>query len=354
MDDIFGIVFLNNSVKQWLISAACILAGFIAGKVCSLIMRAVHRHIAGKTKSDLDDIIIAVLERPLGIIVFLAGITLGVKGLQVHEVLDLWAGRILNSIFIALIAWGIGRVFDNLILRYVPHRGISPLAKNETEIQPLLRKFLNVLIWIIAGALILRTLGYNVSGLLAGLGLGGAALALASKDTLSNFFGSITVFVDRPFRINDRIKIGAYDGTITEMGIRTSRLRTLENRTVFIPNSLFAVSPIENISAAPNTRVVQTLLVKGDNGPDKIERGILILKEICSTLPGLVSSTGLRSGEGSPPEASPQAVLAAIGGVNCQISLTYYVSRQADYAETVSRINLEILRRFAEAAIALG
>jgi MscS family membrane protein len=338
MDEVLAVVFLNNSVKQWLISAACILGGFIAGKICSLIMRGIHKHIAGKTKSEIDDIIISVLEQPLGIIVFLAGITLGIKGLHIHEMLELWADRITGSAFIALIAWGISRVFDNLIFRYAPRR--SPGAKNEAEIQPLLRKFFNVLIWIIAGALILRKLGYNVSGLLAGLGLGGAALALASKDTLSNFFGSITVFVDRPFRINDRIKIGAYDGIITEMGIRTSRLRTLENRTVFIPNSLFAVSPIENISAAPNTKVVQTLLLKCDNGPDKIQRGIVILKEICSTLPGL--------------EDTPQAVLAVIGGVNCQISLTFYVSRRADYAETVSRLNLEILRRFAEAAITLA
>lgn len=340
MDEFLGIVFLNNPVKQWLVSAACIFGGFTAGKLCSLILRLVHKHVAGKTKSDVDNIIFSVLERPLGFIVFLAGIAIGIRGLHLHEALELWTGRIINSLFIVVIAWGIGKALDNLILRYVPRRGISPLAKNETEIQPLLRKFFNVLIWIIAGALVLRTLGYNVSGLLAGLGLGGAALALASKDTLSNFFGSITVFVDRPFRINDRIKIGAYDGTVTEMGIRTSKLRTLENRTVFIPNSLFASSPIENISAAPNTKVVQTLLVKGDNGPDKIAAGIAILKEICSTLPGL--------------EETPQAVLATIGGANCQIALTYYVSCRADYAETVSRINLEILRRFAEAGVTLA
>ncbi|GHV63185.1 small-conductance mechanosensitive ion channel [Spirochaetia bacterium] len=340
MDEFLALVFLNNPVKQWLVSAACILGGFIAGKLGSLVLRLVHKHVAGKTKGDLDNIIFSVLERPLGIIVFLAGIAVGIRGLQLHEIPERWAGRIIDSLFIVVFAWGIGKVLDAIILRYVPKRGMSPLANSETEIQPLLRKFSNVLIWIIAGALVLRTLGYNVSGLLAGLGLGGAALALASKDTLSNFFGSITVFVDRPFRINDRIKIGAYDGTVTEMGIRTSKLRTLENRTVFIPNSLFASSPIENISAAPNTKVVQTLVVKGDNGPDKIAAGIAILKEICSTLPGL--------------EEAPQAVLAAIGGVNCQIALTYYVSRRADYAETVSRINLEILRRFAEAGITLA
>jgi MscS family membrane protein len=175
---------------------------------------------------------------------------------------------------------------------------------------------------------------------MAGLGLGGAALALASKDTLANFFGSITVFVDRPFRLNDRIKIGAYDGIITEMGIRTSRIRTLENRTVFIPNSLFASNPIENISAAPSIKVSQTFNLKGENGPDKIEKAVGILKEICSTLPGL--------------EEAPQAGLVSVGGANCPVSLTFFVSPRADYSETVSRVNLAILRRFAEEGISLG
>jgi MscS family membrane protein len=253
---------------------------------------------------------------------------------------DLWIGRGLRSLFIAVIARVLTKVCNVLVSRLVPTRGLNSPGRKESEIQPLLRKFCNAVIWIIAGALILRTMGYNISALMAGLGLGGAALALASKDTLSNFFGSITVFVDRPFRLNDRIKIGAYDGIITDMGVRTSKLHTMENRTVFVPNSLFATNPIENISATPNSKVVQTFNIKGENGPDKIEQGLEILKEICSTLPGL--------------DEAPQVGLVSVGGANCQVSLTYFVSRQVDYTGTVSRVNLTILRRFAEAGISLG
>ncbi|MDR1635718.1 MAG: mechanosensitive ion channel family protein [Treponema sp.] len=330
-------IFLNNTVKQWLVSAAFILGGFAAGKICSLVMHAILRHLCRKTKTDLDDVLISVLGRPLGITVFLVGIGVGIQGLSVHETVDLWIGRALESLFIGVIAWAVSRILKTMISRRTPSS--SPWG-TETDVRPLLRKFCNTVIWLIAGTLILRSLGYNVSALMAGLGLGGAALALASKDTLSNFFGSITVFVDRPFRLNDRIKIGAYDGIITEMGIRTSKLRTQENRTVFIPNSLFASSPIENISAAPNIKVTQTFNLKAENGPDKIEKAIGILKDICSTLPGL--------------DGIPQAELVSLGGANCQASLIFYVSRQADYSETLSRVNLTILRRFAEAEISLG
>ncbi|MDR3193536.1 MAG: mechanosensitive ion channel family protein [Treponema sp.] len=333
----FAQSFLNNPVKQWFLSAAFILGGLLGGKICSLITHAILKHLCRKTKTDLDDLLISVLERPLGMTVFLAGVSVGIKGLRVHGTAELWIGRVLESLFIGLIAWAVSRVFRAMISRQPP---ISSSRGTETDIRPLLRKFCNTVIWLVAGTLILRSMGYNVSALMAGLGLGGAALALASKDTLANFFGSITVFVDRPFRLNDRIKIGAYDGIITEMGIRTSRLRTPENRTVFIPNSLFASSPIENISAAPSVKVSQAFNLKAENGPDKLEKALGILREICSSLPGL--------------EETPQAGLVSVGGANCQVSLTFFVSRRADYGETVSRVNLMILRRFAEEGIILG
>jgi MscS family membrane protein len=337
MDEFLARTFLDNTVRQWLTGAVFVLGGLAAGRFCSLIMRMILKHICRKTSTDIDDILVSALERPLGIAVALGAADIGLQGLYLQEQAQVWTGRIMRSLFIAAAAWSFARIFKALISRLAPAK---TLGDGETDIRPLLRKFCGAVIWFIAGALILRTLGYDVSALLAGLGLGGAALALASKDTLANFFGSITVFVDRPFRLNDRIKIGAYEGVITEMGIRTSKLQTLENRTVFIPNSLFAANPIENISAAPCIKTVQNFTVKSDNGPDKIERALEILREIGSALPGL--------------EEDPQAVLLSVGGTGCQVSLSYFVSRRADYAETVNRVNLSILRRFAEAEIYLG
>jgi MscS family membrane protein len=339
MDEFLARIFLNNTVRQWLISAAFVLGGLGAGKLCSLFMRVILHYVCRKTSTDIDDKLVAALERPLGIAVALGVAGAGIRGLRLRAGVHLWTGRILQSLFIVIVAWAFVRVLNTLIHRLAPARGLSPLGNGEVDIRPLFRKFGNAVIWLIAGALILRVLGYDVSALLAGLGLGGAALALASKDTLSNFFGSITVFVDRPFRLNDRIKIGAYEGIITEMGVRTSKLRTLENRVVSIPNSLFAANPIENISAAPSVKASQTLALRGD-GAVKIEEALGILREICSTLPGL--------------EGTPQALILSVGGAGCQVSLTYFVSREADYAAAVNRVNVEILRRFAEAGISLG
>jgi MscS family membrane protein len=318
-----------------------VAGGFAAGKICSWIMAAILKHICAKTKSKLDDLVIAGLRLPLVVALTLGGINLGLAQLSLPQGLTLWTDRVLNRVLILIFAWGINRIFGAVITHYMPSSAKTGLGNSgrEAALQPVLRNFFETLVWIIAGVLILRTLGYNIGALLAGLGLGGAALALASKDTLSNVFGSITVFVDKPFRINDRIKIGDFDGTITEIGIRTSRLRTLENRTVIIPNSLFAATPIENISAAPHSKVSQTIKVRGDNGSKKIEQGLALLRDIHNAVPGL--------------EGPPITALASVGGLVCQITFVFFITKGSDYWGTINAVNLEVLRRFEGEGISL-
>jgi MscS family membrane protein len=351
MDTFLDFVFLGNPLKQWITAAAFIAGGFIAGYICSRIMSGIFKRLSKKTKHRLDDILVAVLEKPIAILVFLGGLSLGINRLSLGEPVQLWAGRILDILFISVITRALSRMINSVIRQYVPAKSTGVLGAKETEIQPILRKFFDIIIWIIAGALILKTLGYNISALMAGLGLGGAAIALASKDTLANFFGSITVFVDRPFKFNERIKIAGYDGYITEMGLRTSRLRTLENRTVIIPNSIFAANPIENVSAEPSVKVTQTIAVKRDNGIEKINQAIALLREIGGTVPGTFS----QSASQVPGAAGvAQAALVTVSGVSCQITYIYYVAKDADYYATVNAVNLEVLRSFETAGIVLG
>jgi MscS family membrane protein len=236
-----------------------------------------------------------------------------------------------------MVALALNRVSGAVIIHHGHGKAAYPLLNGDIPLQPVLRKFFAALVWIVAVVLVLQVLGYNISALLAGLGLGGAALALASKDTLSNFFGSLMVFLDKPFRINDRIRIGNYDGVITEIGIRTSRLRTLENRMVVIPNSLFTANPIENISSAPSTKITQTIKVHGDNGPEKIRQALELL--------GNIRTNGL--------EGPCVACLASIGNIVCQITLVFFIAQGADQWETINGVNLEILTQFKEAGIRL-
>jgi MscS family membrane protein len=337
MGDVMRSVLLGRTILQWVLAAAFIAGGFAAGQICSRVVSAMLKRLCARTESALDDLIVAGVRPPLVAILTLGGIRLGLGRLGLGSAFLLWADRGLQISLILLFALALSKIAGALVLHYVPEKADHPLLKGEAALQPVLRKFLAALVWIIAAFLVLRVLGYNISALLAGLGLGGAALALASKDTLSNFFGSITIFVDKPFRINDRIRIGNYDGVITEIGIRTSRLRTLENRIVVIPNSLFTASPIENVSSAPSTKITQTLKLHGDNGSEKLGQALELLRAI--RVEGM--------------EGDCAAGLAAIGGIVCQITLVFYIAKGADYWGTINGVNLEILRRFKEAGIRL-
>ncbi|MDR2634016.1 MAG: mechanosensitive ion channel family protein [Treponema sp.] len=340
MDEFLQVRIGGNQVQQWLCALAFMGGGFLAGKLCTRILSGVVKHIYRKTSSSLDDRMVETAKPPLTWLVTIGAIAYGLSVLDLHETPRLWLNRVVASLIIVVLARGVAALLDLLISRYVPVKAPGPLSKKETDMQPLLRKLSGILVWVIAGVLILRTLGYNVSALMAGLGLGGAALALASKDTLSNCFGSITVFVDRPFAINDRIKIAGYDGVITDMGLRTSRLRTLENCTVIIPNSIFASSPIENISAAPNRKVSQTLAVKTSSGLEKIEAALVLLREIGSTIEGT--------------DGAPLAGLTMVSGSTCQITFTFHIAKDADYMATLNAVNLAVLQRFEEAGVVLG
>jgi MscS family membrane protein len=331
-------VLLGRSAQQWLMAAAYIAGGFVVGQICSAILSALLKRLFVKTEPRVDVILMAGIRLPLVIIFTLGGIHLALNLLGISRHILLWAGRTLQISLVLILALALNKVAGSIIIRRVPGSAALPLIEEEAPLQPVLRKFFGSLVWIIAATLVLRILGYNIGALLAGLGLGGAALALASKDTLSNFFGSITVFVDKPFRINDRIRIGAYEGVITEIGIRTSRMRTSENRVVVIPNSLFTASPIENISSAPNTRITQTIDVLGDNGLEKIGQALELL--------GNIRAKGL--------DGPCAAGLVSMGNLACRISLVFFVAKEADYWETLNRVNLEILRQLQEAGIRLA
>jgi MscS family membrane protein len=328
--------FLNIGLTEWIIAAAYVAGGFIGGKICSGILAAVLRRLHKKKNVHIDEGVITVLKRSLRVLLFIGGLTLGFRALKPQGAVRPWGDKIAFSLFILVIASGLSRMIDALTSRYMTPTG-SVLTPEQSAL-PILRKIGRGLVWIIAGVLVLGAMGYNISALLAGLGLGGAAIALASKDTLSNFFGSITVFVDRPFRLNDRIKISGYDGVITDMGLRSSRLRTMENRTLIVPNSFFTANPIENVSAEPNTKVSQSISIRRDNGPDKIDQGVALLREICTSTEGT--------------DGTPAAGLASIQGIACHLNLVYYVAKGASYIDTIHRVNTAILRRFEEAGIA--
>jgi len=176
-----------------------------------------------------------------------------------------------------------------------------------------------------------------VGAVLAGLGIGGLALAMAAKDTVSNIFGGFTIFTDRPFSLNDRVKVAGFDGTITEIGIRSTRLRTLAGTEVTIPNSTFSGSAVENVSAEPSRKVVVNLGLTYDTTPEGMEQAMAILRSVAEADEDL--------------EENVLISFNAFGDFALNILFIYYITKGADILSVQTRLNLEILRRFNAAEL---
>jgi MscS family membrane protein len=145
---------------------------------------------------------------------------------------------------------------------------------------PVIRKSLKVFVIIVAGLVTSQNLGMNVTGLLASLSIGGLAVGLAAQDTLSNLFGAVALFTDKPFRIGDRIQFDAIDGVVEGIGMRSTRIRNLDGHLVVVPNRQMANASLTNVSKRPNIKTVMNIGLAYDTTAEGIQRAMKIIEEV--------------------------------------------------------------------------
>jgi MscS family membrane protein len=214
-----------------------------------------------------------------------------------------------------------------------------PLAEKtenqlDDQILPIIQKSLKIVIWIIAIVVGLNNAGYNVGTLLAGLGIGGLAFAMAAKDSVSNLFGGITVLMDKPFKVGDRIIVGGFDGNVVEIGMRSTRLKTLAGRIVTIPNKIFTDSNIENVTSEPSRRIVLKLSLVYGTTPEKMEEAVLILENI-----------NLKS---ENTEQVTSISFDSFSSYSLDITFIYFIIKEKDVYKTQTEINTKILKEFEQ------
>jgi MscS family membrane protein len=337
MSDLLHRTYYDNTIAEWATALGIVLAAVIAGKIFYWLCSAVIKKLTAKTRSNLDDLIVDLAEEPIIVALTVAGILIGLNTLTLSARVESWIAGLRQFVIIMCITWLVARLVEAIFTEL-----IAPLAdKTDTDLDdqllPLVRKGSKVFVWSLGTIVALNNAGYDVGALVAGLGIGGLALAMAAKDTVSNIFGGFTVFTDRPFVINDRVRVSGYDGMIQEVGIRSTRLQTLEGRVVTIPNSTFSDSAVENVSLEPNRKVVVELGLTYDTKPEGLRRGMEILEKIVADTDGLEENvvTGFDS----------------FGDSAMIIKFIYYISKGTDIMATKTEVNMKILERFTEAGL---
>lgn len=289
-----------------------------------------------KTKTKLDHLIIDKLEEPVVTAIVLGGFWYGPNYLNLTKTMESFLDKSFYFAITFIIFWFIVRLIDALLLQY-----LTPIVKNtnsdiDDQLLPIFRKSLKIIIWTLAVVIGLNNAGYDVGALLAGLGLGGLAFAMAAKDTVANLFGGVSVFIDKPFKVNERIQIDGFDGYISDIGLRSTKLKTLAGRIVTIPNKKFTDTYIENITSEPTKKMSMVLGLTYDTTPDAIQKGIAILKEI-----------DIESDYTSTPCI---AYFESFGDFSLNIRFMYFIKSKVNYwHEAPNSINYQILKRFNEA-----
>jgi len=207
---------------------------------------------------------------------------------------------------------------------------------------PLVGKTLRVFIVIIGGILVVQNLtGVKIGPLLASLGIGGIAVALAAKDSIANFFGTLTILFDKPFQVGERIIIDNYDGVVEDVGFRSTRIRTLTGHLVTIPNEKVVNSGLENIGKRPHIRWLTNITITYDTPPNKVEKAVSIINEI------------LDNHEGMHPDFPPRVYFNGFNdwSLNIMVIAWYHPANYWDMQEWLQRTCLEILRRFNDEGI---
>ena len=175
------------------------------------------------------------------------------------------------------------------LTEFIAERALEYTAKTESsfddQLVPLIRNSVQVIVIVVGVLFILQNNGVNVTSLIAGLGLGGLAFALAAQNTLANFFGSITLFLDRPFQVGDVISAGGVDGTVEEVGFRSSRIRTFYNSQVTMSNAKLADLDIDNLGRRQVRRFRTNIGLTYDTPTDKIQSFVEGVRKIVEETP---------------------------------------------------------------------
>lgn len=271
--------WLGLKVWQYLAIFIWLLIGLVLRKLFEFIFDNYARRLVTRTQTSWDDMLIDETEAPISFLFMIGFFWATFTNLMLSVTTNYYLSTILNVAFLASFVW----LFYNLInvlTKYLEDVTAKTESKLDDQLVPLIRKALKVFIVVIGVIFILQNNGINVTSLLAGLGLGGLAIALAAKDTLANFFGSITIFTDQPFQVGDLIKTSDAEGVVEEVGFRSTRLRTLYDSDLSVPNSILANTEIDNLGRRRRRRLNTTLNLTYDTSPEQIEAFVEGIKAI--------------------------------------------------------------------------
>jgi len=245
-------IYFGNTVQAYLTAVGIVLGALIIAKIAKFILENRLIKWAEKTKNKMDDLVIDVLLRPIVFLITIFGVYLAVDYLVFPESTEKWI-KVILQIVIAFKLTASVSYLCSLIIDFYFEKTRS--LKSNTNLRVMSKVAIKILLWMVVFISVITNLGYDLNSLIAGLGIGGVAIALAVKGILEDLFSSVSIYLDRPFQIGDYIVLGTESGTVKSIGMKTTRLKTLQGEELVVPNATLTSTNIQNFRKLRKRRV---------------------------------------------------------------------------------------------------
>jgi MscS family membrane protein len=272
--------FWGNPLWQYVASMIYLLLAFYVSQLLDFIIRARVKKWAEKTETKFDDYLIELAHGPIKVVSFVILLHIGLQIFSWPDWFNVYLSKALTIVVAASITY-VALKFVDILLSYWRDRAAEADKGLNQQIYPVVRKTAKIFIVVVAVLVTSQNLGINITGILASFSVGALAVGLAAQDTLANLFGAVAIYLDRPFRIGDRIKLeGGVDGMVETIGLRSTQVRSLDGFLITIPNKTMGNATITNIAQRPNIKTVLNIGLVYNTTAAQLQQAVGILEGI--------------------------------------------------------------------------
>jgi small-conductance mechanosensitive channel len=331
-----GTPVLGNPVWRWLAAAVLAVVAYLVIVLLKGPVAGRFAKLAKKTRSRIDDLLLGIVQRTTPLFVFIIAVYVGTFALRLPPGVAKAFAKIALVAFIIQIAVWVHRIATTAITEAVTKRKDQDPASASAF--GVIGFFVRLALWSVVVLLALQNLGIEITALVAGLGIGGVAIALAAQNILGDIFNSVAILLDKPFEVGDFIIVGEYLGTVERIGIKTTRVRSLTGEQLIFSNAELVGSRIKNYGRMQERRILFKVGVTYQTPLDKLKKIPAVVREVI---------------EAQEPVRFDRAHFQGYGAYSLDFEIVYYVlNRDYNmYMDIQEQINLGLFERFEKEGI---
>lgn len=272
--------FLGEPLWKYVASLIYILLAFYAAKLIHFVARVWLKKITPQSKAGFNELLLDLLHGPVKVVVFVVLLNIGLNIFDWSPRMRLYLSKALILVVAAALTYLAIKVLDLLLNIWKGRHAREADRKFNDQLFSVIRISLNSFVVVIAVLVTAQNMNIDITAAIASLSIGGLAVGLAAQDTLANVFGAVAVFVDKPFRVGDQIKLDGAEGVVETVGLRSTRVRSPDGHLIAVPNKTMGNATITNITQRPNIKTVMNFALVHTLPNEKVKRALAILAEI--------------------------------------------------------------------------